>query len=48
MEGNAPEGRFSLVSVDQPNVILETVKKAEDGQGTIVRMYESENARTKV
>ncbi len=29
------------------NVILETVKKAEDGNGIVLRMYESENAYTK-
>ena len=28
--------------------MLETVKKAEDGDGVIVRLYEVENARTKV
>lgn len=38
---------YSLVSVDRPNVILETVKKAEDGDGIVIRMYESENALTK-
>lgn len=37
----------SLIAVSRPNVILETVKKAEDGDGIIVRMYESENARTR-
>lgn len=37
----------SFVSVDQSNVIIETVKIAEDGDGVIVRLYESENARTK-
>ena len=43
------EGRaYSLASVDKDNVILETVKQAEDGCGTILRMYECENARTKV
>ena len=47
MEGTAPEGRYSLASVNQPNVIVETIKRAEDGRGVIVRMYESENAKTK-
>lgn len=28
-------------------MILETVKRAEDGEGTVIRMYESENALTK-
>lgn len=42
-----PGTRYSFVSVDAKNVVLETVKQAEDGQGTVVRLYESENARTK-
>ena len=45
--GSLPE-RFSLVSVDRENVIPETVKLAEDGNGTIVRLYESTNSRTRV
>jgi alpha-mannosidase len=36
---------FSLFSLDTPNVILETVKAAEDGQGLILRLYESQRAR---
>ena len=35
----------SLVSVDAPNVIIETVKQAEDGKGIIVRLYECHRAR---
>ena len=34
--------------MDKRYVVLETVKKAEDGDGIIVRLYEVENARTKV
>ncbi|MBM3464294.1 MAG: alpha-mannosidase, partial [Armatimonadetes bacterium] len=37
--------RFSLFEVDAPNVILETVKKAEDGDALIVRLYEAYNQR---
>ena len=37
----------SLLSVDQKNVMAETVKPAEDGNGVILRVYEYENARTK-
>lgn len=37
----------SFASVDARNVVLETVKEAEDGNGTVLRMYECENARTK-
>lgn len=44
---NAGTGRYSLASVDRNNVVLETIKQAEDGTGIIVRMYESENALTK-
>ena len=28
-------------------MILETVKQAENGDGTVLRLYEAENARTK-
>ena len=39
--GNLP----SLVSIDKPNIIIETVKRAEDGDGIIVRLYESQRKR---
>ena len=35
----------SLIKVDRPNVVIETVKHAEDGQGLIVRLYESQRRR---
>ena len=35
----------SLVAVDAPNVVIETVKQAEDGDGVIVRLYESQRRR---
>ncbi|MDY5221383.1 MAG: glycoside hydrolase family 38 C-terminal domain-containing protein [Eubacteriales bacterium] len=36
---------FSLLSVDMPNVIVETVKAAEDGSGDVIlRLYESKHA----
>lgn len=38
---------YSFVSVDKENIMLETVKKAEDGRGFIIRLYEYENALTK-
>ena len=38
---------FGMASVDRDNVILETIKRAESGEGTVLRMYESENALTK-
>ncbi len=44
--GGEPGAAFSLAGVEQANVVLETVKQAEDGSGTVLRLYESENART--
>ncbi|MDE6055799.1 MAG: alpha-mannosidase, partial [Lachnospiraceae bacterium] len=41
------KGTYSFASVTHANVIIETIKNAEDGNGTILRMYESENAYTK-
>jgi alpha-mannosidase len=35
----------SMVRVSEPNVIIETVKRAEDGNGIIVRLYESQRKR---
>jgi len=46
---NAPNAKInidSLVSIDAENVMIETVKQAEDGNGTIIRMYEYQNMRT--
>ncbi|MDE7339093.1 MAG: alpha-mannosidase [Lachnospiraceae bacterium] len=37
----------SYASVAHSNVILETIKRAESGNGIVLRMYESENAYTK-
>jgi alpha-mannosidase len=36
---------YSLVSVSAPNVILETVKKAEDSDALVLRMYEAYNKK---
>lgn len=38
----------SLVSCDSPNVIIETIKRAQDGDGIIVRLYESQRKRGQV
>ena len=38
---------YSQFRVDVPNVVLETVKKAEDGSGLILRLYESWGTRTR-
>ncbi len=35
----------SLVACDAPNVVIETVKRAEDGNGVIVRLYECQRKR---
>lgn len=43
----AAGAEYSYASVAHENVILETIKQAEDGDGTIFRLYESENAYTK-
>jgi len=45
--GGKPGSLLSKASVDRSNVVLETIKCAESGEGTIIRMYESENALTK-
>ena len=34
-----------LIWLDRPNAIIETVKWAEDGNGLIVRLYESQRVR---
>lgn len=46
-EGKLPSS-LSLFNVDKENVIIEVVKKAEDSEAIIVRLYEYENRRTKV
>ena len=38
---------FSVLSLDTDNVICETVKAAEQGEGTVLRFYECKNRRTK-
>lgn len=38
----------SLISLDPPNIVVETVKGAEDGNGLIVRFYESQRRRGQV
>ncbi len=36
---------LGLISVSAPNVIIETIKRAEDGDGIIVRLFESQRKR---
>ena len=33
------------MSADRRNAVIETVKRAEDGDGLIIRLYESERSR---
>ena len=35
----------SFISCAEPNIVIETIKQAEDGQGIIVRFYESQRRR---
>ena len=35
----------SLLSVEPANIVVETIKRAEDGNGLIVRLYESQRRR---
>ena len=37
----------SFISTDKDNIIIETVKSAENGDGIIVRLYDCENSLTK-
>jgi alpha-mannosidase len=36
---------ISLLKTDRANVVIETIKQAEDGEGLIVRLYESQRRR---
>jgi alpha-mannosidase len=46
-EGSLPQ-QLSFISVDKDNVVVEVVKKAEDSDHIIVRLYECFNQRAKV
>jgi len=35
----------SLASVDDPNLVLDTVKRAEDSEALVLRLYEAHGAR---
>jgi alpha-mannosidase len=39
------ECKQSLFSVSCPNVLIETIKQAEDGDGLIIRLFESQRKR---
>lgn len=47
LAGGTPGSKASYASVEPSNVILETVKQAENGDGVVLRLYESENALTR-
>ncbi|TLS52462.1 alpha-mannosidase [Paenibacillus antri] len=40
-----PAGMDSFLKLDHPNVMVETVKKAEDGEEIIIRLYETAGTR---
>jgi alpha-mannosidase len=40
-----PSKEESLISSNRPNIVIETIKQAEDGQGMIIRFYESQRQR---
>jgi alpha-mannosidase len=42
---NTDQSFTSLIVIDRPNIVVETVKRAEDGRGIIVRCYESQRRR---
>lgn len=46
-EGGVQPPQFSMAESLNSNIVLETIKQAEDGQGVIVRLYECHNRRTK-
>ncbi len=39
------EKPISLINGANPNIVIETIKRAEDGNGIIVRLYESQRCR---
>ncbi|PKO10576.1 MAG: alpha-mannosidase [Chloroflexi bacterium HGW-Chloroflexi-2] len=45
--GTSEKSKFkqSLFSVSNPNVVIETIKRAEDGDGLIIRLFESQRKR---
>lgn len=44
--GGTLPSEFSFISADRSNIIIETVKKAEDSDAVIIRMFETWNSRT--
>ena len=47
MDTALPEGAvFEMFTVDQENVLLDTIKPSEDGRGIIIRLHEEFGKRT--
>lgn len=46
-KGTLPQN-YSYISCDSENIVINTVKKAENGDGAIVRMYDTYNCRREV
>ena len=45
VNGGVPGKTYSFAGVEGDSVVLETVKRSEDGSGVILRLYESRNQR---
>lgn len=45
--GEALGDQQALVTTDDANVLIETIKEAQDHEGIIIRIYEYENSRTR-
>lgn len=45
-EGKMENDRFSFVNTDKENIVIETIKKAFDDNGIVIRLYESLNQLT--
>ena len=43
--GAAPSAVRSFASVDDPNLVLDTIKKAEDDESIVLRLYECHGGR---
>ena len=37
-----------MITTNRPNIVIETIKRAEDGNGLIVRFYETQRRRGEV
>ncbi|MCZ7544039.1 MAG: alpha-mannosidase [Anaerolineae bacterium] len=43
--GDAAAPLGAMLSANRPNIVIETVKRAEDGEGLVVRFYENQRRR---